>query len=425
MTDYGVQDDGTFERKGVDSIIEDKKRNYLDSLGEDTELRQSSPIKKIIDANAIEQGRLWQVIEGVYFAAYYEDSFGEQLDKQLALAGFSRRSARAATGEATFSREEPASDDIEIDEGTVVTTPRTETRPPIPFETTEDAIIREGETEVERVSIEALKPWQTDIDESWLGEETNVDADTISRFEDPISGVDDVTNTKPTGDPDEEFVEGRDRETDAEFKLRYENSLAEGGVSTSPAMESTILAWDDRVVSVRINEIRDSEANEYGVETTIFAPELDETDHDDLAQAILEARAAGVDTFGDESGEAEMPDGSTSTERFSTADEIEVYVDITLDTSDNFPTDGDRSIENSIIRYIGGEDHDEIVNAGLEIGEEVVVDQVKRRALEVRGVVSADVAIGDDKDALEDEDVDIGKLKAAMTGVENITIDEA
>ena len=267
MTEYGVQDDGTFDRKPVDQIIEDKKRNFLDSLGEDKELRQSSPVKQIIDANAIEIGRLWQALESVYFAGFYEDSFGTQLDKQLALAGFSRIPSRSATGEAEFSREDPADGDISISSGTVVTTSRTETRPPIPFETSEGVILEEGETSV-TAEIEALKPWQTELSEEWLGEETNVDADTITRFEDPVPGVDEVTNPKATGDEEEGFVSGRDRETDAEFKLRYENSLAEGGSSTPEAIKSIVFNAADDVRSVKVEEVRDPDSGALVIEHT-------------------------------------------------------------------------------------------------------------------------------------------------------------
>ena len=417
MTEYGVQDDGTFDRKPVDQIIEDKKRNFLDSLGEDKELRQSSPVKQIIDANAIEIGRLWQALESVYFAGFYEDSFGTQLDKQLALAGFSRIPSRSATGEVEFSREDPADGDISISSGTVVTTSRTETRPPIPFETTEGVILEEGETSV-TAEIEALKPWQTELSEEWLGEETNVDADTITRFEDPVPGVDEVTNPKATGDEEEGFVSGRDRETDAEFKLRYENSLAEGGSSTPEAIKSIVFNADDDVRSVKVEEVRDPDEG-YGVNVIVLAPGIDD---DVIAQAVLDSRAGGLESFGEESGTAFEEDGTEHTEHFDYADEVTIYVDVDLDTSSTIPTDGQERVENGIIRYIGGEANDGILYPGLEIGDDVVFDQVKRRVMEVRGVVSADVAIGTSPDPTDAETIEIGDDEAAMTGLDELEV---
>ena len=419
MVDYGVQDDGTFRRKPVDVIIEDLEQTFKDNLGGDVSLRQNSAKKQLLDATAIELGRQWQAAEAAYYASFYQDSFGEQLDKQLALAGFSRIPARSATGEVEFSRDDPAPEDIPIDAGTIVTTIRTETRPPIPFETTEDVIINRDDTTV-TASIEALKPWQTDLSEEWLGEETNVNADTITRFEEPVSGVDDVTNPDPTGDEALGYVEGRDRESDAAFKLRYENSLAEGGVSTVPAIESTVFNWSEDIASVRVDEVR-SEADGYGPEVTVLAPGVPA---DTIAQAVLESRAGGLESFGNETGTATMTDGTQKTESFNRATRQTIVADITLTTTDTYPTDGQTRIENGIIRYIGGVAHDGIEYPGLEIGADVIQDQVKRRVMEIRGVVEADVLIATEGDALAEDNVAIGDLEAAMTGIDDITVTE-
>jgi len=243
-SDYGVQDDGAFRRKHVDTIREDLKRLFKNELGEDIELRPNSPLTQIIDAAAIELARQWQASEDAYYASFYQEAEGEELDKHLALAGYQRKRLRPATGEVEFSCSDPAPNDIPIPEGTVVTTTRTQTRPRIPFETTQDTEIPAGETSA-TAPIKALKPWQTELDIKWLGEETNVAADTITRFENAIAGVDAVTNPDSTGDTSLGYVEGRDRETDPEFRLRYENSLAQGGVSTVDAIRGSLLNESD------------------------------------------------------------------------------------------------------------------------------------------------------------------------------------
>jgi hypothetical protein len=415
---YGVQDDGTFERKHVDTIREDLKRVFKNELGEDIELRPSSPIMQIIDAAAVELARQWAAAEGAYYASFYQDTSGEALDKQLALAGFSRIPTRPATGEVEFSRSDPAPSDITIPAGTVVTTERTETRPRIPFETTAGATIAEGDTST-TAPVEGLKSWQTDLDESWLGEQTNVNAGTIVRFEDPVSGVDAVTNPDPTGDESLGYVEGRDKETDAELKLRYENSLAGGGAATVQAVKSGIYNQDDDIVSVKVEEVRDSTNSEYGVRVIVLAPGVPD---DVLAQAVLDSRAGGLQSFGASTGTGTLDDGTAKTESFDRATEKTIEIDATLTTSSTFPDDGTTTIEDKFIRYIGGVASDGLDYPGLEIGEDVVYDQVFRRAMELQGVVEADVSIGESGTALGEANVAVANDEAARTASAEITI---
>ncbi len=421
---YGVQDDGRFIKKDVVDIRDNLERYIKNELGDDISLRQNSPIKQLIDAFSIEISRQWEAAEDSYYASFFKDAEGEQLDKQLALAGFSRRNLQPAEGAVVFSRDGPATRDIDISEGTVVTTERTETRPQIPFETQERVTLFSGETETDPVPIKALAPWQTELGEEWLGEETNVSSDTIVRMEDPIGGIDDVTNPKPTGsEGDLDWQDGRDRETDAEFKLRYENTLSSGGVSTVPAIESSVSRFDERIRSVRVEEIRDAETG-YGPEVTVFAPMLEDEDDgmDIIAQAVFESRGAGLESFGSVTGTATTADGREVEEQFELADEVAIHIEVTLVTSDIAPEDNIQRIENEIVRFIGGKANDDILYPGLEIGDDVILDQVKQRVMEVRGSVEAAVEIGPDGE-VSDENVDIGDLEVATTDLDDITIE--
>lgn len=417
MTEYGIQSDGSFRRKHVDEVEEDTVRELKNNLGEDVELRQRSELKQIVDTVSIELALQWQALEEVYFSTFYEDASGEALAKQLALAGFTRLPQRSATGEVDFSRSSAAPDDIDIPAGTVVTTTRTESRPAIPFETSEDAILEEGSTSV-TVGVEALKPWQTDVEEKWLGEETNVAAGAITEFDSPLAGVDAVTNPNPTGDPDLGCQVGRDRETDPEFRLRYQNSFSAAGNATVRAIEAAVFQADSRIESVTVEEVRDSANGDYGVRVTVLAPGVPD---DDIAQAILDSRAGGLDSFGAESGTAD-DDGTPKTENFDRATEQTIYIDASLTTSDTFPSDGKSSIEDRLIRYVGGVASDGVNYPGLGVGEDVIHDQIKRRVLEEQGVIEADVAIDTASSPTATSNISVPDDQAAMTGTSEVTI---
>lgn len=393
MSDYGVQQDGSFKRKHIDEIESDLKTQAREVFGSDVDLEQGSPIKQFVDLMVVEQDRLWQALEENYYISFYEDAFGDNLDRILSLAGFSREQRRSATGEVTFSTSSPNAANVEIPQGTEVQTASTETKPAIPFKTTRSEVLESGETSV-TVPVVGLGPGEAEIDTKWLGSETNVPSNTINTIVNPIAGIDSVTNPQPTGDEELGFVEGRDRETDAEFKLRYNTTLAEGGVSTMLAMESSIMKYDEDIKSVRVEERHDTQNNEYGPEVVVLAPKVSD---DRIAEAVLKSRAAGVNSYGSDSGTATTEDGRTKTEHFDRATRIGILVDAQLNTSNTFPNDGLTQIENRVITFLGGTARDGIQYPGLDIGEDVVIDQVKKRVMEEQGVVSSNVYIGKDE----------------------------
>lgn len=421
MTRYGVQEDGSFRRKHVDELRGDVRRAFRNEAGDDIELREGSPQQQILDAPTLELGRFWEVLEEVYYASFFEDSFEEQLDKHLAIANFERQQLRPATGEVVFSSDSPAPDDIPIPSGTVVQTQREETRPPIPFETLERATIFEGDTESDPVEIEALKPWQTDLEEEWLGAETNVSSESITQFQSPISGVDEVTNPNPTGDAEYGYTLGRDRETDPEYKLRYQNELGLDGRATLNAIGAALYNADPDVVSVRVEQIHDTVDNEYGVRPIILAPDVPD---DVIAQAILDSKAFGLDSFGAESGTAEY-DGETFTENFDRATRVDIYLEATLHTTDSFPDDGEQRIADAIVAYIGGTDSDDVSRTGLKIGEDVIYDQLIKRIVQTQGVIETDLEIGTESDDLSEENIEIGDDEAARIDLGDIDLSEA
>ena len=99
-----------------------------------------------------------------------------------------------------------------------------------------------------------------------------------------------------------------------------------------------------------------------------------------------------------------------------------MYADVDPTTSSTFPDDGETRIEDSILRYIGGPARDDIQYPGLEIGEDVIYDQVKRRVMEVRGVVQADVYLGTGDPPQSESNVTIGALEVAMTGTAEVAV---
>ncbi|WP_158058261.1 baseplate J/gp47 family protein [Halorussus halophilus] len=415
---YGVQDDGTFERKHIDDIQDSLMDKIQQEAGEDIDLKQSSPLKQLLDTVAIEVAGLWEAAEENYYATYYEDAFGTQLDKLLSLAGMSRIPRRSATGEVEFRTENPNDTDKTVSKGREVTTRKTDEKPAIPFKTVEEAVLPAGETSV-TVAVEGKKPWETNVDEKWLGEETNLAANTLTELKEPLSGIDSVTNPQPTGDTAIGFVEGRDRESDAEFKLRYENTFAKSGDATMDAVRSEIFNASADIVNVYMEEnvTLNDNTGSGGLPAKSFRATVLGGSPDEIAQAILDSRPAGIQSYGDESGTAETTDGITKTENFQRATQTDVYADIDVTTTNTFPSDGATKIKDNVVHYVGGEDTAGLEFSGTEIGENVIYDQVFAAVMDVTGVQEVDIALGEQGD-LDGSNVQVGETSVARTDLD-------
>lgn len=426
---FGVQDDdGSFQQETVEEIEQRFKDRAKDELGEDIDLSQGSPIKQLIDVVVLESEHVGQLLEDVYYSAYYGHAYEEQLDKLMALTQFDRIPRRGATGEVTFRTQTANNSDVIIPEGTRVATYETEDRPSIPFKTLEPARLPAGAGAVSDVPIRACAPWETDLGEQWLGEETNVAAGTIEKFQTPVTGVDHVTNPNPTGDQDREkgysYIAGRDRETDAEFRQRYENEMGTNAAASLDALADSVAALD----GVQNTDIEENVTMEDNRPSGGLPPKsfrltvLGDLPNDVVAQEIVETRSAGIRSYGDASGTATTDDGTERTEHWDWANEVPIYVDVSVVHDDNFPGDGSLEIENNIISYIGGDTAEGEHYMGLGMGEDVLYDMVFKEAVNVSGVWQVDLEIGKSDQTGATSDLHIAELDTAMTYSDQINV---
>lgn len=427
----GVQnDDGTFVRSTLDEITERKKQKAIELYGPDVDLSQGSPVKQIIDTSAHGHERLWKVMESVYYSAYYDEAHGTQLDKLLSVAQINRRPRRGATGVVNFSTLSSNDTDVVIRQGTKVSTHSTEDRPPIPFKTTEPARLEAGSSTVTAVPVRAAEPWETDLDPEWLGEETNVAAGTIENFQTAVRGIDHVTNPYPTGDASREhgysFIKGRDRETDREFRNRFEKLFGSEAWATLDAIEKNLLALDGALnvgmeENTSMQDNSDSETG--GLPPKAFrATILGDLPARDVADTIFDRRPAGIQSWGDESADAIDDSGDLHTERWDWAEDTHIYVEVDVTHDENYPQDGNLKVENAVVEEIGGEtvDGEEFVGTGM--GEDVIYDIIHSECMAIPGVWRVNVRMGIYADDLNPTDVAIQDKHTAMTDYTDVSV---
>ena len=171
-----------------------------------------TPERKIIDtvAQALNDSQI--DLTALATSLDIDSKFGANLERFLAIFGFSRQKATYATGFVKFSRLIPSTVDIIIPAGVTVRSPSEPFSPQSDidavFYTLFEVVLPSGTTEV-------FAP----IRASLTGTSGNVGVNRITEIIGaPIIGITAVTNDAPT-------TGGQDAESDEEYKVRFKNTV--------------------------------------------------------------------------------------------------------------------------------------------------------------------------------------------------------
>lgn len=200
-----------FERQSKEQIL-DKMIKWSRAVSPKlTDFRRGSVIRTFYEAVA-------GVIEGLYDSVFR--SIKQLIESNLyAVIGFDKIQAVPSSGVVTFSKEEPATDNILIPAGTEIVAEPNIYRPPLVFYTVEDATIPVSYTSVD-VEVVCAE----------TGSITCVEANTIVSFASKPFGVDSVTNNLA-------FTNGEDDETSEDQKLRFQDYMESTTRGTLQAIE--------------------------------------------------------------------------------------------------------------------------------------------------------------------------------------------
>lgn len=380
-----------FERKSHNEIIESMNERARELFGDDINLGSRSPLGMFIRVMAWFTSQLWELAEKVYFSGYKDTAEGTSLDNVGQYIGIRKRPAERATGKVVIT----GSEGITIQEGFLVSAGD------IFFETTEKVVIPVSET-IE-VNIRA-------VDAGIIG---NVLTGTIDEIVNPQIGIDSVINTEPT-------TGGRQSETDEEFRVRYDKSVATGGSSTIASIEATLLALEG-VIDAQVEENTDI-ITVNDIPAKSIAPFVYAGDDTEIAQAIFDTKAGGIRSFGDVDITITDSRGREHLISFSRPTEIEVYANITLTTASNFPSDGEETIRTNIIKYIGGLDEDTAEYTGLGLGQKVIYTQIIGLCHSVQGVTDVQVELSTDGSTFTQENINIEPREVSTTDFNKVVV---
>jgi len=362
-------------------------------FGQDVNLSERSPLGMIIKIVSFAMGIVWQLAENVYYSAYKDTAQGYQLDGVGQYIGITRKAASYATGTATF---------IGVVGTAIPLYFLIQSADGVQFWTQTSGTIPAGGTI--DLAIQAIE----------LGITGNKASGTITSITSPLIGLISVTNaTATTG--------GNDIETDAEFRQRYDNSIAKGGASTAEAIQAELLA----VVNVKDAVVteNDTMATVDSIPPKAIRSMLYGGTDSDIANAIFDTKAAGIQAYGTTVVPVTDVNGIVHSIGFSRVAEVAVYVNVSLTKDvELFPLTGEVTIKTAIIAYIGGLDEDSTEYFGLGLGDDVIYTKIIGLCHSVAGVLDVTVTLSIDNITFTAANVVITSGQVAITDYNKVVI---
>ncbi len=296
---FGISEKG-FKRKMYSDIEQDIFTRARDLFGEDINLSERSPLGLFFRTISWSLSLLWQLAEKVYFQGHLRDAEGINLDYVCEKADIYRFPAMASYGYAKFT----GTPGKKIYKGFLVKTVQG-----VVFKTSSECIIGEDG------SISTLVRC---MESGSLG---NIDTSSLRIIINPELDIVSVTN-------EERFTTGRDVETDDELRERYKLSFTGSGKATIDAIRAHLLKIPT-LRGLKISENDSMQTVNGMVPKSIKIIALGGSD-EEVAQAILDSKAAGIATNGNVSFMATDNIGEKHLIKFSRATELPIFVKANL-----------------------------------------------------------------------------------------------
>lgn len=197
----------------------------------------------------------------------------------------------------------------------------------------------------------------------------------------PIGGIDSATNLL-------DAVVGQSLETDAELKQRRLENLQRVGSATLEGIRAKILTVENVIQALIIENVESIVVD--GRPPKSFEAFVLGGDDTQIAQAIFDSKAAGIETFGTVTEAITDSEGLPHNIEFSRPVDLNIYMIVNIDKNTDpgegpiYPATGDADVEQKILDYV----------AGFRIGKDVIVNQLYTPINEVAGVFGIEILIG-------------------------------
>jgi len=391
VAEYGVVQEG-FRRKRYQEILSDMQSRARANFGGTINTDTNKPFGKFLDIHAWELAMLWETAEHVYNCIAIDTASNAALDRIAKYKNIKRKMETFAT-----------SDSIKVS-GTASTI--------IPS----GFIVGKGDGTTYSTTSSAVIPLEgyalVFVECNYPGSRGNAEIGDVNAIITPITGIDSVTNIRA-------IVNGQDFEIDSVLRQRYKETV--GGLSTVDSLRAAVMEVEG-VVSTIVIENPSMAIDEYGNPPKSFQVFVHGGEDEDIAQAILASKAAGVQAYGTTIIEAIDMNGYSHEIGFTRANVIMIQVKVTITRDQFWPYDGVEQIKKNILEYIGGVGPDGTQYAGLKVNQSVVRNYINSAIWPVGGLVDVNVELAKEGEVLSDQNIIIGEFEIARTSFDIIEV---
>lgn len=218
----------------------------------------------------------------------------------------------------------------------------------------------------------------------------SANAQTLSVIETPVSGLASTRNP-------EDAQLGRNTETDLELRERREETLQVAGAATPEAIRARLLSLEN-VTDVIVFENETDVTDIDGRPPHSFEAVVNGGEDQEIVDEIFLAKAAGIQTFGNQTGTAIDSQGFSHTINWSRPTDVLIYLEVDIKVDLTAPVNATALAEQALIDF----------GNALGIGKDVIVYPKLVCALEqFDWITDVDIRIGTAPSPTLDDNIDI------------------
>jgi len=373
---YGVTATG-FVLKGFADILNEIQQDQWDNIDPELDMQADGPLGQLNGITAERISQAWEVLQAIYRAGDPDGATGDALLALCAMTGVGRAAARASTviqlltgddattisagsqvsgasgvfgldADATLALATPWAalgaynvGDIVSNDGNIYYCTVAGAAAAAGGPTGTGAAIVDG-TVTWRFVGEGLAVIEADATATETGPIV-ANAWTLTEIETPVSGWDGANNPA-------DAVLGRNEETDEELRIRREELLRATGNAALDAILAKLLEVDG-VQAARVFENVTAVTDSDGIPPHAIEALVLGGDPVEIAQAIWDSKAGGIQAHGALSANATDSRGETRAMGYTRPAEVPIYVEITVSTNADYPTDGDDRVAAALVAH--------------------------------------------------------------------------